>query len=204
MLLKPASEAAHPVQERRCRGPRGGRGRQGGWGAGRQEHPPRLSLRPQEGLQQGQGSCWGGVTFLPPKGCVRPHGLRPGWGHFGLAPRGSRLPTCPPTVPGVDAGPRLPAHCLSAGPSSSARGCWAKDPAGGATERAEERQTPPAGTTASPRGAWGGPPVSSRAYPPAAHRPPCAPFPTQHWVWDPPILPSSQRACSRGFWEQTF
>ena len=63
----------------------------------------------------------------------------------------------------------MPAHCLSAGPSGSARGCWTQDRAGAATERAEERQTPPAGTTASPPGAWGGPPVSSRAYPPAAH-----------------------------------
>lgn len=91
-------------------GPRGGQRQQGGQGAEGREHPPHLSPRPQEGLQQGRGKLLGWGGFSTPRGLGQAPRVEARVG----SPRGSAqrvMSACRPTVPRVDAGPRLPAPC---------------------------------------------------------------------------------------------
>lgn len=180
---------------------RDGTGAAGRLGSGAPGAPARLSLRPQEGLRQGPGKLLGWGGFFAPQGlCQAP------WAETRVGPlRGSAQRVTPAYLPahGSWGGRRAQVACprplcrplrLSQrllGP----RRCGRSHRKGrGAADRSR-------GDHSASTRHMGRPPVSSRAYP---RSPPATLRPIPHPALGPgpPTLPSSQRACSRGFWEQ--
>lgn len=158
-----------PWGERWCGGRREAEGgREVGEQRARSAH--RICLRGhRKASSRGEGSCWGGVVFLPSEGRVMPHGRRPGWGHLGAAPRGSRPPACPRFLGWTQgSGCRPPALCRSLRLSRRLMG----------PRPCRRSHRPLLQPPQHLHKACGeAPAVSSRAYPPAAHQPPWAPFP---------------------------
>ena len=188
--------SSSPHRGEMVRGPRGGQGQQGGQGAEGREHPPHLSPRPQEGLQQGRGKLLGWGGFSTPRGLGQSPRVEARVG----SPRGSAqrvTSTCPPTVPRVDAGPRLPAPCSlqtpPAQPEVDGPKTLREEPQKG--QRGDGPLLQPPQHLHEARGEA---PRKQQRVPPCSPPATLGPIPTQHWVWEPTPHPHAHRGRAPG------
>ena len=188
--------AAHPTGERWC----GGRGEAKGSREAREQRAGsthRICLRGhRKASSRGEGSCWGGVAFLPPEGWVSPQGWRPGWGHLGAAPRGSRPPARPRFL-GWMQGPgcRPPALCR---PLRLSQRLMGPRPCGRSHRKGKGVTDPSCSPPQHLHEARGEAPRKQQRLPPCSPPATLGPIPTQHWVWEPTPHPHAHRGRAPG------